>query len=415
MKTVAHVLRRFTFDKWGGTETVVFNFARELQNAKINSPVYCTNMFSRTGTEHADGVPIHRYRYCFPWLGLTREAKQRLRLKGGSPLALGLFFALLKNRNLSLIHTHVQHRLGGMARTVARLKGIPYVVSIHGGHFALPSEQVSQMTAPFKGKFEWGKAFGFLFGARRVLHDAAAIICVGLDEYQLAREHYPNKPVYYLPNGVHVKRFHQADPNLFRDAYGFQPHEKLVVCVSRIDYQKNQKLLVESFTTFAATHPDHRLVLIGPVTVESYHQELLRTIEQNGLTDRVSIITGLNPNDPKLPSAVKAADLFVLPTVHEPFGIVILEAWAAGVPVVATRTGGIPGFTTDEKNILLFEKNDRDMLTTQMNRAATAHSQSDDTSALREHLIRHADQEVRSKYDWTQITDQLLKIYDAVS
>ena len=182
LKKVVHVVRRFVPEKWGGTESVVFNLARELIRQGINSKVFCTDMFSMPGRSCLEAVPVQRFRYVFPWLGLSGAAKAKLRLKGGSPLALGLFFGLLKENDLSLIHTHVQHRLGGMARTAAKLRGIPFVVEVHGGHFTLPSEQVNKMTEPFRSTLEWGKAFGFLFGARRVLKDADAIICVGADE-----------------------------------------------------------------------------------------------------------------------------------------------------------------------------------------------------------------------------------------
>ena len=113
--TVTHVMRRFNLDKWGGTETVVFNLSRELHKNGLNSPIFCTDMFSKPGAEKIDGVTIRRFRYVFPWFGLNEEAKSKLRLKGGSPLSLPLFFALLCQKNLLLIHTHVGRRLGGIA------------------------------------------------------------------------------------------------------------------------------------------------------------------------------------------------------------------------------------------------------------------------------------------------------------
>ncbi|MEI8080099.1 MAG: glycosyltransferase family 4 protein, partial [bacterium] len=110
--------------------------------------------------------------------------------------------------------------------------------------------------------------------------------------------------------------------------------------------------------------------------------------------------------DPRLPSAYKAAAMFVLPTVHEPFGIVILEAWAAGTPVIATRIGGIPGFTHDGHDILLFEKNQVDGLVFQMNRLA-------DEPGLRGRLVAAATQEVAA-YDWAAVARQMLDLYAAV-
>jgi glycosyltransferase involved in cell wall biosynthesis len=399
---VAHVMRRFVPQKWGGTESVVFNLAREGIRCGIENPVFCTDMFVRPGTELFLSVPVHRFPYIFPWLFLNEEAKGKLRLKGGSPISFGLFRALCREPDLVLIHAHVQHRLGGIARTVARLRGIPYVVSIHGGYLTLPDEQSQQMQDPFRGKPEWGKVFGWLLGARRVLDDADAIICVGRDEHEAIARRYGDK-AHYVPNGVNTDLFRSADAALFRQYAGLKPGEKCVLCVSRIDYQKNQLLLVRAFARFAATRPEWKLALIGAVTVEDYRTSVMEAVKQAGLEDRVIFIPGFNPDDPLLPSAYKAADVFVLPTVHEPFGIVILEAWASGVPVIATRIGGIPGFTHDNEDILLFEKNNEDELLGHLNRLA-------DDPGLAERLKQQAGREVM-RYDWAEVARQMRTIY----
>jgi glycosyltransferase involved in cell wall biosynthesis len=401
---IVHVMRRFVPETWGGTESVVFQLSCELIRRGIESPVYCTAMLAEPGNQSLEGVQVHRFGYVFPWFGLAPEAKARLRLKGGSPLSLPLFWALLKEKDVAVIHTHVQHRLGGMARTAARLKGIPYVVSLHGGCFTLPQDQVDRMVEPFKGKPEWGKLFGALFGSRRVLADAAAIVCVGKSECEAVRTHFPGKPVHYVPNAIQVDRFANADGNLFRRAYGFQSSEKIVLCVSRIDYQKNQLGLVRAFAEFSEGHPDHRLVLVGAATVEDYRDAVMAEIQRLGIGRKTTVLEGLRPDDPLLPGAYKAAELFVLPSLHEPFGIVVLEAWAAGLPVVASRVGGIPGFATDRENLLLAEPGDESGLAASMAELA-------DDADLRAQLARKAFGEVSANYDWPAMAGRMLEIY----
>lgn len=401
--TVAHVMRRFVPEKWGGTETVVFHLARELERRGLNSPVYCTNMFSEPGDERVGEVTIRRFRYCFPWFGLDEEARRKLELKGGSPLSLPLFFALLCQKNLLLIHSHVGLRLGGMARTVARLRRIPYVVHVHGGRHTVPQEQYDQMISPVQGKIEWGKLFGFLFGSRKVYDQADAVICVGQAEAEATRKRSPGRRVEYLPNGVDTRRFAEADAELFRRAYGLTGRP-FVLCLSRIDFQKNQLMLIDAFARFRKARPDWMLVLIGSVSVESYHRAILERIEQHGLQEAVLIIPGLKPDDPLVPSAYRAAELFVLPSANEPFGIVILEAWAAGTPVIATRVGGIPGFTTDGVNVLLTEDNDAPMLAERMERMAASPD-------LRGQLVEQGRNEVFARYDWSVIAARMIAIY----
>jgi glycosyltransferase involved in cell wall biosynthesis len=407
LRAVAHVMRRMTLEKWGGTETVVHQLAHAYEARGVRSPVHCTSMLSHPGTETLRGVSVHRHRYVFPWFGLSSEDKHRLQLKGGSPLAPGVFTSLLTEPKLDLIHTHVQLRLGGMARTAAKLRGIPYVVSIHGGVLTTPTEQVEKMKEPFAGKTEWGRAFGLLLGSRHVLRDAAAIICVGSDEQVLMQQKFPHKRVVYLPNGVDTTTFTNATPDAFLREYPQLQGKPFVLCVSRIDYQKNQLLLVRAFTEFARTHPQHHLVLIGPVTVEAYEQEIRQTAAAAGLADRILLIPGYPPGDVRLSSAFAAAEMFVLPTDHEPFGIVILEAWAAGKPVIATKVGGIPGFTTDGENIRHIPKGDPVTLTAALIELA-------DTPSLRQHLAQNGRTLALNTYDWSAVATQHLNLYAEV-
>ena len=130
----------------GGTECVVFHVSRGLIDAGHMCRIHCTAMLSEPGRDALEAVPVTRHRYVFPWIGLSRKAKEVLCLKGGSPLSLPLFAALLREKNVSVIHTHAQHRLGGMARTAARIKRIPYVVSLHGDFYTMPPSQIENMT-----------------------------------------------------------------------------------------------------------------------------------------------------------------------------------------------------------------------------------------------------------------------------
>ncbi len=399
---IAHVMRRFTLQKWGGTESVVFNLAREYAATGLESPIFCTDMFSKPGAETVETVPVRRFPYVLPWLFLSEEAKAKLRLKGGSPLSLPLMRALEREPAVDIIHAHVQHRLGGIARTVARRRGIPYVVSIHGGVLTLPAEQSRKMQEPFRGKPEWGKLFGWWLGARRVLEDADAILCVGRDEHAAMEKRFRGTS-HYVANGVRTAVFRAADPALFRAHAGLPPDRKFALCVSRIDYQKNQLLLVRAFARFAAAHLDWSLVLIGPVTVEAYRDEIQAAIRTSGLEGRVLMIPGFAPDDPLLPSAYRAASVFVLPTVHEPFGIVILEAWASGTPAIASRVGGIPGFTHDGRDILWFESNDEEGLADRLRRVA-------DERGLGTVLSAGGTREVAA-YDWASVAAQTHDIY----
>ena len=118
------------------------------------------------------------------------------------------------------------------------------------------------------------------------------------------------------------------------------------------------------------------------------------------------VIRGLDTHDPQLVNAFHAADLFLLPSIHEPFGIVILEAWAAGLPVVASDVGGIPSFVKDGVNGSLFPSNELDGVTDVLKSRIA-------NPAARRRLAEAGHNEV-DQYSWDRVTRRLAAIYEEV-
>lgn len=220
----------------------------------------------------------------------------------------------------------------------------------------MPPKQLEELVAPMKGSFNWGKVFDLLIGANKVERDAAAIICVSRKEQELISAKYPNKKVIYLENGVDVKHFASGDGQSFRDEFGLE-NEKIILSVASFNPQKNQLLLIESFEKIHKLRPDCKLVMIGTVYDQDYYQQMLAKIKDCELEDSVILIPNLAFDCDTLLNAYAACDIFVLPSLYEPFGIVILEAWAAGKPVACSGTGGMKYFVRDNENALVFDKN----------------------------------------------------------
>ena len=97
---VAHVVRRFAFEEWGGTETVVWNSARHLEKHDVESVILATRACSATGDEVRDGIPIRRFDYFYPYWPLSVSAKRALDKKGGSPISSALAAALREGDRL---------------------------------------------------------------------------------------------------------------------------------------------------------------------------------------------------------------------------------------------------------------------------------------------------------------------------
>lgn len=407
MKTI-QVPRRFVANEWGGTETTILETSRALLAAGHDTRIFTSMALAKERAEIMRDVPIRRFSYSYPFFGLSAQDKADMDRKGGNLLSLSLLAGLMREPGVDLLHAHSGKRLGGIVRTAARLRGIPYVITLHGGFFAVPEGEMGQMLKPIENRVEWGKPFGLLLGSRRVLQDAAAIIAVGEDEAQAARQQLPDQRVELLPNGVDNAAFSHGDGAAFRERFGIPADRRMILQLSRIDYQKNQLGLIDAMPELLAHQPDAHLVLLGPVTVASYHQRVLERIDALQLSQRVTLIPGLPPDDPGLKGALHAADVFCLPSLHEPFGIVILEAWAAGTPVVAANIGGIPSFTRHGVDILHVNPE-------QPADIAQALATVFDDPNLATKLIEEGRRKARDEFDWSVIAQRLANLYAEVA
>jgi glycosyltransferase involved in cell wall biosynthesis len=407
MRTV-QVPRRFVRHAWGGTETVILETSRRLPALGHETEILCPNALAEADEETIDGVRVRRTGYFYPYLGLSAEAKAQLDRKAGNLVSFPLLREILARPGLDLVHLHTGKRLGGMVRTAARLRGIPYVVSLHGGVHDVPAEEARTWTEPTAGAWEWGKALGWCFGSRRVLDDAAAILCVGEGERRLTQARYPAKRVEYLPNGVDVALFARGDGRRFRAARGIAAEAELLMVVARVDPQKNQALAIHVLKALADERPRLQLVLAGPVTDPAYAASLRASARAQGLGDRVHFLEDLRPRSQDLVDAYHAAALVLLPSIHEPFGIVTLEAWAAGRAVAASRTGGVPFLVEDGVDGVLLDPSDAAGWVRTV-RALLAHGPS------RDRLAASGRRKAAAEYDWDRITGRLAALYDDVA
>ena len=404
---LCHVPRRFTPKSWGGTETVIAETSAWLQRRGHQVQILTTSALAEPGPARVRGLSVHRVPYFYPYLGLGPEAKGQLDRCGGNLFAPRLLSTLLRQPRLDLIHLHTGKRLGGLARVAAQLRGIPYIISLHGGQADTPSQEARRYTAPTQGALEWGKALGLMVGSRRVLQDAAAVLTVSEAEAKALGQQLPGRPIYHVPNGVDAHRFAVGDGAAFRERFAIPQDAKLLLNVGRLDPQKNQAFLLEVLAAMLPSMPEAHLLLLGPITDEAYHRGLQAKVKAAGLEGQVTIIPGLTPDDPGLVNAYHAADALLFPSRHEPFGIVVLEAWAAGLPVVVNPIGGLNELVREQANG--FKRSVSDVAGW-----ADAAEALLTQATLRRQLIAAGRQEVEQRYSWDRVGARLETIYQEV-
>jgi len=406
---IIHVPRRFVREAWGGTETVILELARR-QLASGDTVSICTSMALADARESIiGGIAVKRFPHFYPWWGLGNEDRARMDRKGGNLVSFGLFRELLRTPEPGVFHLHTGKRLGALVRTAARFRGVPYVVQLHGGVLTTPESEKRDMGEAAKKSIEWGKIIGLVFGGRRVLEDADAILCVDRFEAERLRGLMPGKRIEFIPNGVDPTRF-AATPGAgleFRRTRGIDLKAPLIIVVGRIDPQKNQALAIEALRRVRGRFPDAMLALAGPVTNPDYQVSLERQTERLGLNEAVCFLGQLDYSSGELAAAYAAADCFLLPSIHEPFGIVALEAWASGLPLVASAVGGIPAFVEDGANGLLFLSGDPEAAAAAVERLL---ADKDFASGLA--LKGKADME--ASYTWDAVAKKIRKVYEEV-
>ena len=167
-----------------------------------------------------------------------------------------------------------------------------------------------------------------------------------LERESLIRFGIPSDKIRVIPNAINPEDYKRLpEPMIFRDKYGIDANEKIVLFLSRPTEYKGIDHLILAMQDVLRNVKEAKLVVVGP---HLRRPHILRDSLPPNVRDRI-IITGPVTEEYKM-SAYSAADVFVLPSKIETFAIVLLEAAAAGLPIVCTKTGVAPDIVINGKN-----------------------------------------------------------------
>ncbi|HWA10532.1 MAG TPA: glycosyltransferase family 4 protein [Opitutaceae bacterium] len=348
---VTHLLRKYDRSEWGGTETAIQRLTSGLAAQGVESVVYAP----RLTRAPSDQDEVRRFRASVPVWGISEEKRRQLVALGGNMISFELFGSLWRDPDLDVIHSHALGRLGGIGCTVARRRRMPFVLSVHGGVYDLPPAIHRELAEPAAGGWDWGKPLGLLLRTRHLFAEADAIITCNSREADLIRERHPGRRVQVQPHGVPAALFAADRRVAARDAFPAIRDRLVLLAPGRIDPTKNQGWLVGQLAELASRRPEVLLVLAGPCTHPEYGEAVRAQVAREGLAGHVLLTGPLPPGDARLVGLFQEARAVLLPSISETFGLVILEAWAAGTAVISSRTSGATALVRDGANGWLFD------------------------------------------------------------
>jgi len=203
----------------------------------------------------------------------------------------------------------------------------------------------AELARIYDGPF-WLVKSAYYFAVRpHLLKRADAIIAQTRAEAKLYR-FWGLENVYIIPPSVDVKSFQSHDGSAFRRFFSLD-NQPIVLGVGRLVPYKGFADLVEAARILVAKYPEVLFVIVG----EGPEKDFLKALVEKYKITRSVLFTGYLTSE-LLREAYSACNVFVLPSYGEPLGIVLIEALAAGKPIIATSSGGVPE-VVDERSAIL--------------------------------------------------------------
>lgn len=310
-------------------------------------------------------------------------------------LNFALLERLLREGDLSYDLLHGHDWLVALAsRTLKHGRGLPLAATIHATE-AGRNQGIHGPVQSYIHSLEW-----------LLTYDAWRVICCSramADEVTGAL-HVPADKLRVVPNGVAAERL--RCPSSPRELAAFRarwaaPAERIVCFVGRLVREKGVEILIDSMPEVISAHPDAKFVIAGG----GWHGHLWQRASALGLGHKI-VFTGFLPEE-DLPRLYAVADVAAFPSLYEPFGIVALEAMAAGVPVVTSDIGGLREVVRHGETGLQTWANNPHSLAWGINQVLSH-------PALAQRLRRAGPREVKQRYHWDAIAQQTLSVYREV-
>lgn len=344
------------FPRWADDSTTPFvlHLAQDLQALGWQVDVLAPHAPGAAKSETLGGVQVDRFRYLWPerqqtvcyqggaLINLRKNPVNKLKLPalvGAETLAIA---RRLRARHYDLLHSHWILPQGFTGRIARAVSPLPHVLTVHGG-------DIFGLRGRLMRRFK-----------RAALRGADAVTVNSSATRQAVLDTAGTLPrVERIPMGAAVNPPDARQQALAAELRAAHRHVDgpLLLFVGRVVEEKGVEDLLQATKLLSRSHPDVLTLIVGEGQDRA---DMARTAGELGIADRTRFIGWVNPED--IPAYMRAADVFIGPSRTgrngwiEAQGLTFLEAMGAGVPVIATRSGGIVDAVIDGETGLLVDE-----------------------------------------------------------
>lgn len=254
--------------------------------------------------------------------------------------------SIMKQYKPDIVHTHAA-KAGVLGRLAAVWCGVPVVVHTYHGHV-------------FSGYFSGWKTALIKAVERWMARRSSAIITISREQYtQIVVDHAicPASKAHVIPLGFDLQRFAQnqeKNREQFRAKYGIKPHEVAIGIIGRFAPVKNHTLFFDALAILAKANHQFKALVIGDGNAKSHFLEYtsaLKSTDSDFENSKVLFTSWIK----EMEVAMAGLDIVVLTSVNEGTPVSLIEAQAAGVPIITTNVGGVRDCMLPETTGLLVE------------------------------------------------------------
>ena len=239
-----------------------------------------------------------------------------------------------EGRGYSLVHSHYWQS-GWAGGHLARDLGLPHMVMFHTLGEVKNRARFGEQEPRTRIRHE-----------RQIARRASAIVTASSHERELLERYYgaEHAKIHTIPCGVDLERFRPGDPLAARKRLGLPLHSPILLWVGRLEKLKGVDILISAVAQL--DERDFTLLIVGgDERAAGLKADLMAQARLEGVADNVRFIGAVDHAE--LPEYYAAADVCVVPSYYESFGLVAVEAMACGTPVVASRVGGLVSTVVD--------------------------------------------------------------------